>query len=208
MTDPSRPRKKSPFAGGATFGAGAPAPTPPPAPRGDPRGPMLIVGLAVALIGAVVFVWSATRRAPPPPVVVALEPPATDPSGAAPSTSPAASAPSAAVVAKSAPTPPRATVAPAASGVALPPEQRRVIAKARPRLLACYEAALKVDPSAGGTASVTLELEPSGKVKDAKVSGASPASLNPCLAGVMRALTFGPSDGARTLAFPLVLDGR
>ncbi len=85
---------------------------------------------------------------------------------------------------------------------------QRVIAAARPRFSACYNNALKDDPSLSGRVPLDLVIGPDGSVVAASVSpGATLTSskVQTCMLGVARSLTFpAPSGGSATVKVPFV----
>jgi hypothetical protein len=104
---------------------------------------------------------------------------------------------------------PVATAAPVPVGPAIPtplpqpdptvvgavPGAAAVVSKNKWRFRACYNAALRVDPDAGGAVAVTVTINAEGKVTAASGSGGSPSSLASCVAGSFYQMTFSAPDG-------------
>ncbi len=77
------------------------------------------------------------------------------------------------------------------------------------RFRACYQAALRVDPDAGGAVSVTATINAEGKVIAARGSGGSPTTLASCIAGSFYQMTFpAPDGGSATLTVNAVFAAR
>jgi pyruvate/2-oxoglutarate dehydrogenase complex dihydrolipoamide acyltransferase (E2) component len=212
MTDLDRPRKKSPIAGDGSFGKKTPAArVSPPTTRG-PIAPVAMIALGFVLLAIVSF-W--LLRRPPPPATEALTTSsASSASGAKTAAQPAAP-PAATPEPAPAPVEPPAP-SPVASGAAAPSaadsasaaksELRAALTAARPRLLACVERALKEDPAAGGTLQLELDVDATGKVESAKVTGGRPPALRACVQRVATSLAFAKSDGPRRIFLPLALN--
>lgn len=78
-----------------------------------------------------------------------------------------------------------------------------VVARNRFRVRACYERELKVDPSAGGTMNVKIEIASSGEVTSSKPESVLLSkSLAACAAAAFGSAVFS-AGAARTLVVPL-----
>jgi len=77
-------------------------------------------------------------------------------------------------------------------------EIQRVIADNRPKVRACYEAALKTNPGIAGDLVVSFIINPDGSVKDAEVNWSESElhvpELDSCTLEVVQALKFPPSS--------------
>lgn len=75
----------------------------------------------------------------------------------------------------------------------------RVIHDQRKMLLLCYERVLHLRPGIGGTATLTLEVDESGSVRNASARGFDP-DVDSCLSGVARKWRFAaPARGNATI---------
>ncbi|MCC6336572.1 MAG: AgmX/PglI C-terminal domain-containing protein [Myxococcales bacterium] len=75
----------------------------------------------------------------------------------------------------------------------------------RPKLAACYEKWLKANPTASGTADLSLVVSASGRVKSARVEGAVlPKASADCLVRTAKGLTLPPLGTEAELQVPLV----
>ena len=85
-----------------------------------------------------------------------------------------------------------------------------VIQAARPRIQACYEAALRIDPQLCGRLEVALTLEANGSVSGVHVANSGPVvgAIGECLADVVRTFHVerGPRDGSLSYTFPFVFE--
>jgi outer membrane biosynthesis protein TonB len=205
MVRSDRPRPKSPFAGDGSWNT----PAEPPRARGEsaPRAPLLLVavaGVAVLLAGVVAALLVRAPPGPPATQLAAVERSAAPPVPAASAASAEPSALTSVVVPVAAASVPTRSASP--SPVAA--DVRKAVQTAIPRLKACYEQALRTYPTAGGQATLVLQVGADGRVTEANVTGATPASLAACMQKVATTMLFAAGDAPRAVSIPVALNSQ
>ncbi len=85
------------------------------------------------------------------------------------------------------------------------PDSARVVAALQPRLRACYQKQLAVDPSTQGSVTLTIEVAGDGSVTSVTPGPTKlPPVLVACLAGIVQRVTFStPTNGPAKLTVPV-----
>lgn len=212
MARSDRPRPKSPFAGDGSWNTPAeraPGTRAPGEPRESAsRAPLIAVAAVAAVVGALVALFLVRGPAAPAP----HGPPAIQLAAVERSAAPPATAELATAAPVPVPSAPAAEVssrpASPASASPLAADVRKALRAAVPRLKACYEQALRAYPTAGGQATLRVELAADGRVTEASVTGATPPSLAACMQKVATTMSFAAGDAPRTVSIPLALDSQ
>jgi hypothetical protein len=194
-------------------------------PRG--RSVKSSIALLIAVLAAIAFFWSVSRRHAGPasiaPPIARAEPLVTPPiteAASEESASPLAADPAAAAAAVASPSEERAADEPAAADVEAPVEPalsardqsqiERVINEGRPGLQACYQRALVRDQTLlRGNLKVRVAVGASGHVRRVNVGGpaAFREKMTPCLETAVSNWRFPAASAAYEAQFPLVLRG-
>lgn len=94
--------------------------------------------------------------------------------------------------------------APQVEGRVAPEEVRMAVMRVRPRIRACYERALKSDPTLALRLTMGFTVGTDGKVSEVKLDGLTPAAaeLGKCLTAAMKAMVFAPRDTTVMVRYP------